>query len=100
MRVVQIPTTLAHFSRLNYHLSDFTIYQLLHYHCKFIRYMHQLEDSTGNNISSYFCVFQEKAKKSKERNDWFTDLAHGKPLALLARKPPFFRKKVAFLNII
>ncbi|EJD75155.1 hypothetical protein LOAG_17646 [Loa loa] len=35
----------------------------------------------------------EKAKKSKERNDWFTDLAHGKPLAILARKPPFFRKK-------
>ncbi|VDK69730.1 unnamed protein product [Onchocerca ochengi] len=35
----------------------------------------------------------EKARKSKERNDWFTDLAHGKPLAVLARKPPFFRKK-------
>lgn len=61
------------------------------------------KDSTGsggNGVGGgpqiYFQQFShnaEKAKKSKERNDWFTDLAHGKPLAVLARKPPFFRKK-------
>uniref|UniRef100_A0A915PR29 Mediator complex subunit Med12 domain-containing protein n=1 Tax=Setaria digitata TaxID=48799 RepID=A0A915PR29_9BILA len=56
--------------------------------------------SGGNNVGggpqTLFQQFNhnvEKAKKSKERNDWFTDLAHGKPLAVLARKPPFFRKK-------
>ncbi|KAM3728669.1 Mediator of RNA polymerase II transcription subunit [Dirofilaria immitis] len=56
--------------------------------------------SGGNGMGSgsqiHFQQFghnAEKAKKSKERNDWFTDLAHGKPLAILARKPPFFRKK-------
>ncbi|VDN57047.1 unnamed protein product [Dracunculus medinensis] len=31
--------------------------------------------------------------KSKERKEWFTDLARGKSLSYLARRPPFFRKK-------
>ncbi|EJW78829.1 hypothetical protein WUBG_10260 [Wuchereria bancrofti] len=63
------------------------------------------KDSTGsggNGIGGgpqiHFQQFShnaEKAKKSKERNDWFTDLAHSKPLAVLARKPPFFSQKDA-----
>ncbi|VDN01453.1 unnamed protein product [Thelazia callipaeda] len=53
-------------------------------------------NSVGSGPQSFFQQFShnvEKAKRSKERNDWFADLSHGKCLGLLARKLPFFRRK-------
>ncbi|VDM39691.1 unnamed protein product [Toxocara canis] len=48
---------------------------------------------TKDGVFQNFSHTIRQADKSKERKEWFTDLARGKSLASLARRPPFFRKK-------
>uniref|UniRef100_A0A915CBV2 Mediator complex subunit Med12 domain-containing protein n=2 Tax=Parascaris univalens TaxID=6257 RepID=A0A915CBV2_PARUN len=49
--------------------------------------------TTKDGVFQNFSHTVRQADKSKERKEWFTDLARGKSLASLARRPPFFRKK-------
>ncbi|VDK42731.1 unnamed protein product [Anisakis simplex] len=49
--------------------------------------------ATKDGVFQNFSHTVRQADKSKERKEWFTDLAIGKSLAVLAKRPPFFRKK-------